>query len=657
MQLMKTQHYMVMALLCASTTLGWGQLPKLNSGSIKAPSGDKVKSTVTKTAEDAGGDAAQTRASMEATCKRIEENMGKNEWSSETTVYNIVAAMKTLATDVNKCSTSNNPAEKVVGKQYLDKYNDYLTTYQSKSDMAKQVINPPLPEATQKSAHEAFNKVVYAYRLLKNTDSKPKNSWGDQSFVDEIKKNVDAIQSGASAYLSIDKDNYGKVERYTEAAKAYERLWEERKLLPAKRDEATQFMAAHGDPFSVMNRAGKEFTDHDAFLKAVEAFAWAEMRTHVRFMNEWEFKPSGGYAGVANEMQGWVDAWPGKAKADIAHQLATAKANASNAKHAYTQWQSAERHLALSKAAALIYPEDGPLTASVAGAQSLRDEKFKKYDAETFTSDYHRSHVGTVGMSATGVVGFKPLTSLKAGDKVVFTVFLDRPVELLSEQGGMWFSLEGIWDHKEDFHFQVDPADMGKAYANIVLFSDKAYNEKTHEAEEAILRELCMAEGKTVQPTLICKLSSNVADGGLKPLKFSFDGSNTAGIGSYRTRWTGLNAKRLAAVTIPKAVTSNGGLEADFGKVFQEHYGNQDVKSVLRVNLAAADWGVVRNKLTGIVVAREHSAYVVYKRIDGTCRVELAGFQQEAQEYGKYGPTHWDGVVDNFEVHCGNVNK
>lgn len=639
------------AIMLFTCSFGMAQLPKLNAGSLK----DKAKKTVTKEAGDAGGDAVQSRQKLETDCNNLEGNIAKGEWTGSS-LDNIQFGLKALARDIEKCISSSNPAEKSLGKKYIEKYTGYLATYQEKTDMTVQQIDPPLPEAQQKSAHDAFNKVSYAFRQLTNADAKPKSSWGDQEFVDTYKQNIDQINTKAAEYKTIDTDNYAKVERYTEAVKANTKLYEERKEFPARRDAATKFMDAHSKQFREMSKAAPEFQNHVAFQEAVETFDWAEMRTHTDFLHKWEMRPSSQTAGASFEMLDWVDEYPKGIKADLTKQAAEATANASSMKYDYSKWQAAERNLAFAKSSAILYPDDAAMTGSVAKAQTLRDSRFKKYEEVTYTSDYHRNNLFSTGISTTGCIGFKPMTSFKAGDKVTFTVFLDRPVDLLAQEGIVGIKLNDIWDNKEAFSYIVQPEDLGKSYVDIKLFSDKAYDKGIHEGEEIILRELCMAKGKSVTPEVLISFAYG-KENKIKPLKFTFDGTNTAGITAYDTRWNSLNAKRLADVRVPKANTSNAAMEADFGKVFQAKYGDEDVKSVLRVNLNSTDWGVSRNEFTGIILSRSRSAWVVYKRVDGTCRVEDAGFGQAAQGGGKYGGTYWDGVGNNFEIHCGNVNK
>ncbi len=632
-------------------TVGWAQLPKLNAGKLK----DKAKKTAKKEANNAGGDAVQSRQKLETDCKNLEGNIAKGEWTGSG-LSNIQFNLQSLARDIYKCTSSNNPAEKSLGKKYLEKYQGYLKTYQEKADMTVQQITPPMAEEQEKSAHAAFGKVSYAYKQLTNADKKPKNSWGEQEFVDNYKKNIDQVNAKAGEYKAIDTDNYADVDRYTEAVKANTKIYEERKEFPARRDAATAFMGDHGNQFRTMSKAAPEFQNHEAFEEAVRTFEWVEMRKHTDFMHEWEMRPSGNSVGVAYEMLDWVDEYPKSIKADLTKKASEATANASSMKYDYSKWQAAERNLAIAKASALLYPDDAAMTGSVAKGQTLRDSRFKTYEEVTYTSDYHRKNLFSVGVSTTGAKGFKPLTSIKAGDKVTFTVFFDRPVDLLVKEGRIVFGLDKIWDNEESFSYYVPAEDLGKSYVDIKLFTDKPYKEETHEAEEIILRELCMAKGKSVKAEISTGFGYN-AKMKVKPLTFSFDGTNTAGITAYNTRWNSLNGKRLADVRVPKANASNAALEASFKKAFIAKYGDEDVKSVLKVRLDATDWSVSRNALTGIIISREHAAWVVYKRIDGTCRVENAGFEQQAQGGGKYGPTYWDGVGENFEIHCGNVNK
>lgn len=647
------KHLSLAVLFSLGASTSWAQLPKIKPGAIK----EKATGAVQKEATGGASDATQKQQQLEQQSKNVQESIAKCAWDNDSDVFNVTSTLKSLATSIYKCNSSVNPGEKLLAKQYLEKYNGYLSTYQTKADLTRQRIDPPIAEDAQKSASEAYTKMVYAFRQLTIADAKSKSSWGDHEFVKTYKDNLDQVKDYANKYKAADADDYGKHSRYLEAIKPSEKLYEERKDFPNRRDAASKFLSEHSEQYRFMNKAAPGFEDHLGFEKAVAGFEWAEMKKHTDFMHEWGMRPSGNLGGSPDEILDWVDEWPVKMKSEIQKQLDQAKSNASSMKYDYSKWQAAERGWSLSKSASIIYPKESSMTAAVAPAKTLRDERFKQYEASTFTSEYHKSNVNSVGISTTGANGFKPATSFKAGDKVVITIFLDRPVELISKEGIVSIGLSGIWDNEESEAYTVQAADLGKSYIDIQLMNDKPYDRGIHQAEEIVLRELCMASGKTVSPKISATMVRTESKNELKPTTLTFDGTNTAGIATYKTRWTSLNGKRLADVRIPGASGPVVGVDSEYGKVFKDKYGPEDVKSVLKIKMLDSDWTVRRNQLTGIIVARERSAWVAYQRVDGSCRVEEAWFKQDAQDGSKYGPSYFSGVGNNFEIHCGNVDK
>jgi hypothetical protein len=643
---LKYHSWIVGLLMAGTTTFGWAQAPARTenventptvSAPVNAPAGPMTP--------------AQRKRSLKMTSKRLQKEIARADWADDSTLSRIAGHLKQLATDVYLASVGVDAAEQALGKSYLDKYKGYLAKYQAKADLAYQQIDPPLAADPQLRAHETLFQIVLAYAFLKSTDNQPKSNWGEQEFVDLVKMSVDAISESAKSYATIDPDNYAHVERYTEAAKQYEVLWNERQELPVQREIAAKFMQTRWDAYQTLAQSAPGFEDHVAFSQANEAFEWTEMRRQIEFMNLWGFRPrDGGDQNIA-EIQRWVAIWPVAHKIALSKQIAAAKAEASSAKYPWSQLQAADRYLRLADAAMLIYPEDATFSNAHLEGMSIRDEKLKVYRA-SLSSDYHRDHPNSVGLSTTGAIGFQPLTTLKVGEKVVLTIFLDRPAALLNPDGKFEVKIEGTQTYRKFIPCKVAAADLDKPYIDIVLLSDKSFSNDTRVAEEAILREICMADGRTVPMTITVKLPTTGPSATVAPFKFVCDGMQATGIAACRDRWKALNASRLATVALPKAVKSNPTLEAEFGKLFQADKVSAEVKSVLGVRLADADWRGDRNAVTTTFCTAR--AYIIYERTDGSCHVELAGFRQVAKA-GPSSPATYDTEIEDLEVACGNV--
>lgn len=86
-------------------------------------------------------------------------------------------------------------------------------------------------------------------------------------------------------------------------------------------------------------------------------------------------------------------------------------------------------------------------------------------------------------------------------------------------------------------------------------------------------------------------------------------------------------------VPLPAAARKSAADEKSFGGLVTAEWARDATDDVVKVVLTDADWSVVRNDVTGLIVARRTSAAVVTKhRKDGKCRLFTVTFEQEAQD-------------------------
>lgn len=650
--LLKT--HVVLALLCAGffTQPLQGQIGKLKGLSGKAK--DKAVKTA-KNDVNSGGAATQR---LENHNKKLKDLAAAPDWGNEEFVKKFQYALGYLSGEVAKAQAGG-ATDRAAAKKYEKNFNEYQAMYQENAPMTDQRVYPLEKDAEKKKViQESFRSVVYPYSRLKKKEGEDKSKWGDAEWVDEYKDFLAKMKAGIASYRTADPANFGKVERYETAMGPLQTTYDERKELPAQRAAASKFMSDRNQHLRTMQKVQEGgFKDASALLEAVEGWDFAAQREKVAFLNEWGFTAMGD--GLRpDDRRTFTMEWPGEVKAELNKQIDGALNNAKTEKYAYVQYQEALRFQNLIKAAGNLYPDDKTTSSKLAESETLIPAKKKAYETETFTSDYHKSHVGEIGFSATGAKGFTPKKKVSAGEKFVMTIFFDRPIALIYPDGKIWMKMTGHCDEEEDLRIELTGADVDKSYFDYVVFGDNSYADPVEDhLQEEILRELVRVKGGSKEVTITTTRRSNVDRTQIFKGSVTFDGTNMPGIGKYDAKRVGLTDIRLADVRMPKALKTDAALAGTMKKAFMAKYGNQDVTAVKRVVIINTDWTVRRNEFTGIILSRFIDAAVAYDRVDGTCRYEEVRFSQDSQGGGKYGPIYWDGVGDNEEISCKNVNK
>jgi hypothetical protein len=110
-------------------------------------------------------------------------------------------------------------------------------------------------------------------------------------------------------------------------------------------------------------------------------------------------------------------------------------------------------------------------------------------------------------------------------------------------------------------------------------------------------------------------------------------------------------ANRLKNTFMPPAAIRNEALENDFRRVFN---GLGTGESIVKLNIRNREWYVIKNDLTGLVTARQHAAYILAKRRDGTCKLYELIIIQDHLATG-YDQSRKDLQIVEHEFLCENV--
>lgn len=651
-----TRTLVVLGLVCLGMNISplQAQIGKLKglSGKAKTKATSKVKSKVK---NDVNGGAAATER-LESKSNILKNLNSAPNWEDGEFVKKYQYALGHMSEEVARAQ-SGGATDRAAAKKYVTNFTEYEDKYQTNVLLQDQKIYPLESDSEKrKSLKEDFRKAAYPFSRMKKKETQDKSKWGDAEWVEEFGKSLTEMKTGISTYRSADPANAGKIERYEEAMKPLEKLYNDRQALPGKRAEASKFLQDRKAHNRVLLKCQKaEFKDGSAFIEAVKGWDFPGSREQVAFLNEWGFTAMGEDL-RPDDLRTFTMNWPGEVKSSLEAQMDASYKLVNTHKYAFVQYQSALRFKDLVEGGGLLYPDDKSATAKVEEVKTLIPAKTKAYEAATFTSDYHKDHTYEIGFSSTGAKGFSPKSKVTAGEKFVFTVFFDRPISLLYPEGRISIYMKGHCDDEEDLSILLSGAELDQSYFDYVVLGENPYADPKEDLmQEEILRELVRTKGSSKEVTFETVALSNVDYRKLCKGGVTFDGTNMAGIGKYDVRRVAMTDKRLVNVKMPKAGMSNAKLALQMKNSFLGKYGEDDVVSVKKVVITGTQWTVRRNELTGIIVSRFVDATVAYLRVDGTCRIEDVRFTQAAQGAGKYGPCYWDGVGSNDEISCKNA--
>jgi hypothetical protein len=284
------------------------------------------------------------------------------------------------------------------------------------------------------------------------------------------------------------------------------------------------------------------------------------------------------------------------------------------------------------------------------------------YEPKIWAGDYHKANVGKIKFSKTKPAFGKESsqawgTSFADGDHIWAMYFLPYGVKDLNKLTIKMYADGGeeeiakLNNYGEDKDVKAGSAILGILPDKIP--TDDEANMYYWSSGLNALQKLPTGSHKVhieVWANVECSGDAKIAEG-----DFTMNSATLSpGVAKVREE---LQQQMVDRVRMPKPKYTNGSIEAGIKKAIQDKYGSDDVAEVLRVSIQTKEWWVVKNKW-GLIVERSHTAAVAYKRPDGTCRFETADFSQNYEGGGKYGSyIYWDGVYDNYEINCANVNK
>jgi hypothetical protein len=102
---------------------------------------------------------------------------------------------------------------------------------------------------------------------------------------------------------------------------------------------------------------------------------------------------------------------------------------------------------------------------------------------------------------------------------------------------------------------------------------------------------------------------------------------------------------------MPAALIVNSGLETEFKKVFSNSF--KDL-TILKINIIARDWTIIRNEISGAILGRKHSAAIAVKTKEGNCALYYFHIGQQYTGNG-YGVSAENARSFDGEIACENV--
>lgn len=102
---------------------------------------------------------------------------------------------------------------------------------------------------------------------------------------------------------------------------------------------------------------------------------------------------------------------------------------------------------------------------------------------------------------------------------------------------------------------------------------------------------------------------------------------------------------------MPAAIIVNTGLEAEFRKVFTNSF--KDL-TIIKINIIAHEWTVIRNEITGAILGRKHSAAIAVKTSEGNCALYYFHIGQQYTGSG-YGLSAENARAFDGAIACENI--
>jgi hypothetical protein len=109
--------------------------------------------------------------------------------------------------------------------------------------------------------------------------------------------------------------------------------------------------------------------------------------------------------------------------------------------------------------------------------------------------------------------------------------------------------------------------------------------------------------------------------------------------------------EKIKSKKMPAAVMVNTGLEAEFRKVFTSSFKEL---AIIKINIIANEWTVIRNEITGAILGRKHSAAIAVKTKEGGCALYYFHIGQQYTGSG-YGLSAENARAFDGEIACENI--
>lgn len=102
--------------------------------------------------------------------------------------------------------------------------------------------------------------------------------------------------------------------------------------------------------------------------------------------------------------------------------------------------------------------------------------------------------------------------------------------------------------------------------------------------------------------------------------------TSSGGLDGLLTKAAVRKKERLKNTFMPKAVTANAAIEAEFKEAFNKTGWGE---TIVKINLLTKEWTIVRNSLTGVILCRTQQAAIVAKQKAGNCALYTFTIKQE----------------------------
>ncbi|MCI5057999.1 MAG: hypothetical protein MRY83_17940 [Flavobacteriales bacterium] len=331
---------------------------------------------------------------------------------------------------------------------------------------------------------------------------------------------------------------------------------------------------------------------------------------------------------------------------EIYRQIDEAEKFSDNIQNYHHVESNTKGAFACATAAKMLAPHDHNILTTYKEIKKRHDDIVDKHDQQTFTSAFHKKHVGEIVFFNRPVkIGEESedmiVKDFNINDNVYAIAYFDKPANHATRDG--WFEYNLSQNGRSFFESRTPIAkgEGGQTYLMIEVFIPNP-----EESSQRLPRVSAQMFPELVTGTHKFSLQlDRYAEGQFEFTVNSTDGPKLKTIASNYHEYIVNNT------FMPNAAVSEPSLEKS---IMNMHKSRFTKTTPLKVNILTGSWDVYHHEFSGEILYRIREVAVSYK-VDGKCFFIDVKLRQDHLGGGRYGEIYYDGFWDDQELNCNNL--